>query len=112
MQVFDNFLPEHMVQQAFLSEDFPWFYNPNKLISNVFLYAYVQPFEDILNPLRIKANLTFKMDDNYEGGWHHYEAAIQDHNTAIFYVTKWSYIVWETRISTVVHMLCERKSGN
>ncbi len=45
---------------------------------------------DVLTPLRIKANLTFKMDDNYESGWHHdYEAAgkIQDHNTAIYYVT-------------------------
>ncbi|AGH26423.1 hypothetical protein CPPG_00106 [Cyanophage P-RSM1] len=115
MQVFDNFLPNREfgpLQEAFLAEDFPWFYNPRVIAgqTNPNLYQMCHSFYmnwewqsqyrnlvapvlnrlDILTPLRIKANLTFKMDDNYESGWHHdYEAAgkIQDHNTAIFYVT-------------------------
>tara|TARA_R100000005_G_C4924909_1_gene156494 strand:- start:150 stop:647 length:498 start_codon:yes stop_codon:yes gene_type:complete len=115
MQIIDDFLPEgefRQIQQTFLSEDFPWFYNGRVVVDQTnqdlyqmchsFYYAWewqsqyrnlVAPIVnrlDILQPLRIKANLTFKMDDNYESGWHNdFEAKgqIQDHQTAIFYVT-------------------------
>ena len=116
MKVLDNFLAEtefYPMQQMFLSEEFPWFYNPRVVgdeQTNHELYQMCHSFYvqwewqsqyrnlvapvlnrlDILQPLRIKANLTFKMDDNYESGWHHdFEAAnkIQEHNTAIFYLT-------------------------
>lgn len=115
MQIFDDFLEPgefNQMQRVFLSEEFPWFYNNNVVcgqgnrdlfqMCHTFYYAWewrtdyrnlIAPVVnqlDILQPLRIKANLTFKMDKNYEGGYHidfNAKDIIQKNKTAIFYVT-------------------------
>jgi hypothetical protein len=45
---------------------------------------------NVLVPLRVKANLTFKMDKNYQSPYHvdmNVDNKIQKNKTAIFYVT-------------------------
>ena len=100
IEVFDNYLPNEVyneIKNTLLSQDFPWFYN-NSIVDSSdpktdvsvtlqqMTHLFYSGWEwnshfkpliipilnqmDVCQPLRIKANLTFGADKNYETGWH------------------------------------------
>jgi hypothetical protein len=119
IEIFDNFLEEsefNKIQNEFLGTTFPWFYNndivdiPNKTQEEKDLFQMCHTFYfnwswctnkqelvlpimrklNVLIPLRIKANLTFKTDKKYQSPYHvdmNVNGKIQKNKSAIFYVT-------------------------
>jgi len=118
MKVIDNFLSKpdfEKIQSQMLSNSFPWFYNENvsepreRTSIEKEMFQFFHPFYyywewcsnykslvmpvleelNVLTPLRIKANLTFKMSDNYETGYHYdySDGCIPKFNIALLYLT-------------------------
>jgi len=114
MQIIDNLLPDHILskmQEVLLGSDFPWYYSESVIVGdntpNHFQMTHgfywkwewtsqygnlVFPLLDaikVFQPVKIKANLTFRSQTNDETGWHidfNLEDKIQPLKTAVFYL--------------------------
>ena len=119
IEVLDNYLPTELfneIRKTLLSSNFPWFYNDSIVDSfdptaetnesfHQMTHLFYSEWEwnshfknlvipilnqmNVLQPLRIKANLTFKADKNYETGWHvdyTHKDKIQKCKSAVFYL--------------------------
>lgn len=112
MEIIDNFLPLETfvnIRNMFLSNEFPWYWSESKIYgmpeddlynhqmvhtfyedNKVYSQWRIDPLIQNLNPkalVKIKANLTVKMEKKYKYGFHKdNEWGQLNCNTAIYYV--------------------------